>query len=92
MYVDWVRVYQAEETLIPIETFGIFTDNTPVDDGLTIGSNAEIYVWENTLTGSTTPPFEGTNVISWTTTGQGWFGGGIGSNVPLAFPILTTVI
>ncbi|MBN1326626.1 MAG: glycoside hydrolase family 16 protein, partial [Candidatus Cloacimonetes bacterium] len=83
MYVDWVRVYQTEENLIPVETFGIYTDLTPVDDALTIGSNAEIYVWENTLTGGSIPPYEGDNVISWTTTGQGWFGGGISSLAPI---------
>lgn len=83
MYVDWVRVYQKDHTLIPIESFGIFTDQTEVDAGLTVGVNAEIYVWENTLSAGTIPPYEGQNVISWTTTGVGWFGAGIQSNVPL---------
>lgn len=83
MFVDWVRVYQSEESLIPIETYGIFTDNTPVDDGLTVGVNAEIYVWENTLTPGTIPPYEGPNGITWNTAGQGWFGAGISSNTPL---------
>ena len=83
MYVDWVRVYQKEQSLIPIETFGIFTDETPVDAGLTVGLDAEIYVWENTLTGVTIPPYEGSNVISWITTGVGWFGAGIKSNTPV---------
>lgn len=83
MYVDWVRVYQDEQDLIPIETFGIFTDETPVDDGLLVGANAEIYVWENTLDTANIPPYEGSNVISWATTGQGWFGAGIQSNTPL---------
>jgi len=83
MYVDWVRVYQKEASLTPIETFGIFTDETPVDAGLLIGQNAEVYVWENTLSAGSIPPFEGDNVLSWATTGQGWFGGGIASNTPL---------
>ncbi|MDZ4181723.1 MAG: family 16 glycosylhydrolase [Candidatus Cloacimonadaceae bacterium] len=83
MMVDWVRVYQKDESLIPIETFGIFTDETPVDAGLVVGVDAEIYVWENTLTGGTIPPYEGPNVISWTTTGVGWFGAGIKSNSPI---------
>jgi len=83
MYVDWVRVYQKEQTLIPIESFGIFTDETEVDAGITVGLNANIYVWENTLTGGNIPPYEGDNVISWATTGLSWFGGGIASNIPL---------
>lgn len=83
MLVDWVRVYQTEESLIPLETFGIYTDETEVDAGLTIGVNSNIYVWENTLNGASIPPYEGENVISWSTAGAGWFGGGISSDVPV---------
>lgn len=82
MYVDWVRVYQKASILEPVETYGIFTDTTPVDDGLTVGANAEIYVWENTLAAGNMPPYEGDNVISWSTTGVGWFGAGIQANTP----------
>ena len=81
MYVDWVRVFQAEGP--DIGTYGIFTDETPVDAGLEVGVNAEIYVWENTLSGGTMPPYEADNVISWSTTGVGWFGGGISSTLPV---------
>lgn len=83
MYVDWVRVYQASQSLVPVQTFGLFTDTTPVDAGLQVGVDSEIYVWENTLTGGNIPPYEGSNVIAWNTTGVGWFGGGIASNAPL---------
>jgi len=83
MSIDWIRVYQREGLEDQITSFGIFTDETVVDDALEIGVNAEIYVWESTLTGGTIPPYEGSNVISWSSTGAGWFGGGISSNVPL---------
>lgn len=81
MYVDWVHVYQSAGPVIG--TYGLFTDETPVDAGLEVGVNAEIYVWENTLSGGSMPPYEGTNVISWSTTGVGWFGGGISSTLPV---------
>ncbi len=83
MLVDWVRVYQSEESLIPLETFGVFTDETPVDAGLTIEVDAQIYVWENTLNPATIPPYEGANVLAWTSAGVGWFGAGISSTTPL---------
>ncbi|MCF7919404.1 MAG: glycoside hydrolase family 16 protein [Candidatus Cloacimonetes bacterium] len=83
MYVDWVRVYQGESDTAEISSYGIFTDETVVDAGLTVGLNAEIYVWENTLEAASIAPFEGDNVIAWSTTGVGWFGGGISSNVPV---------
>jgi hypothetical protein len=64
-------------------TFGIFTDETPVDDGITVGANAAIYVWENTLAAGTITPYEGPNAMAFQTTGQGWFGGGILVDTPL---------
>ncbi|MBS3767882.1 MAG: glycoside hydrolase family 16 protein [Candidatus Cloacimonetes bacterium] len=83
MYIDWIRAYQSKNGSEQVETFGIFTDETQVDDSLLIGVDSEIYVWENTLTAANIPPYEGENVIAWATAGQAWFGGGIQSNSPL---------
>jgi len=91
MLVDYIRVYewngQGEVTLGPpspkFGTFGIYTDETPVDDELIAQETSEIYVWEGTLTDGTIPPYEGDNVLSWQTAGLGWFGAGIMSIQPL---------
>lgn len=91
MYVDYIKVYewngQGEVHSGPPDfesgTFGIFTDETPTNNGLEAGVNAEIYVWEGTLTDGTIPPYEGENGISWITTGAGWFGAGIMSIQPV---------
>lgn len=91
MYVDYIKIYewndQGEIWLGPpyqeIGTFGLFTDTTPVDNGLVPGADAEIYVWEGTLTDGSIDPFEGDNVLSWATTGLGWFGAGIMSLQPV---------
>jgi len=64
-------------------TFGIFTDETPVNDELVPGITSEIYVWEGTLIEGSIPPYEGENVLSWQTAGLGWFGAGIMSMQPL---------
>jgi beta-glucanase (GH16 family) len=81
MFIDWIKAYQLKSE--PIERFGIFTDTTPVDDRITPGMDSEIYVWEETLTGGAIAAYEGPNVITFRTTGKGWFGGGIMSNWPL---------
>ena len=88
MYVDYVRVYQynghgkvetnygdlAQETGV----FGVYTEETPVNASLTFGSDAEIYVWGNTLQpGPATAPAEGQDALNWVTTDAGWFGAGI---------------
>jgi hypothetical protein len=77
MAVAYIRTSPGDHT------FGIFTDETPVDDGITVGANAAIYVWENTLAAGAILPFEGANAMSFQTTGQGWFGGGILVDTPL---------
>jgi beta-glucanase (GH16 family) len=91
MYVDYIKVMewngQGEVNFGPpqaeLGTFGIYTDETPVDNELIAGENAEIYVWEGTLTDGNIPPYEGENGISWVTTGMGWFGAGVMSIQPV---------
>ncbi|MDO9694203.1 MAG: T9SS type A sorting domain-containing protein [Candidatus Latescibacteria bacterium] len=91
MYVDYIRLYewngQGEVSLGPppqeIGTFGIYTDETPTNDGLVPDVSAEIYVWEGTLTDGSLAPYEGDNVLSWQTAGSGWFGAGIMSMQPV---------
>ena len=91
MYVDYIQIREwnghGNVHIGPPEfeggTYGLFTDTTPVDNGLIPGENAEIYVWEGTLSEGSIPPFEGENGITWTSTGSGWFGAGIMSIQPV---------
>ncbi|MFO8145151.1 MAG: FlgD immunoglobulin-like domain containing protein [Candidatus Syntrophosphaera sp.] len=91
MYIDYIKVWrwngQGEVHQGPPDfesgTYGIFTDETPTDNGLEAGLDAEIYVWEGTLAPGSIPPYEGDNGISWITTGLGWFGAGIMSIQPV---------
>lgn len=91
MYIDYIKVYQwngqGDVHLGPPPfqsgSYGIYTDQTPTDNALAIGVDAEIYVWEGTLAPGSIPPYEGDNVISWTSTGMGWFGAGIMSVQPV---------
>ena len=91
MYVDYIRIMEwnghGSVHIGPPEfqggTYGIFTDSTPVDNGLLAGSDAEIYVWEGTLSEGSIPPFEGENGITWASTGSGWFGAGVMSIQPV---------
>ncbi|MBB3193821.1 glycoside hydrolase family 16 protein [Roseateles terrae] len=90
MYVDYVRVYQLDGkgevklgSQITPETgkFGVFTDNTTVNNKLVAGTSSDIFLWNPASSGAgNIGPFEGSNVIAWSynTPGQ-WFGGGIQS-------------
>ncbi len=91
MYVDYIKVMewneQGDVQLGPPSTqsgtFGIYTDETPTDNGLFSVEEAQIYVWEGTLSEGNIPPYEGGNGISWVTNGLGWFGAGIMSAQPI---------
>ena len=91
MLVDYIKVMKwgshGEVNIGPPEfqegDFGLFTDLTEVNNYLTPGLDAEIYVWEGTLTDGSIDPFEGENGISWSSTGLGWFGAGIMSMQPI---------
>ena len=90
MYIDYIKVYewnnQGDVHLGPPntggESLGLFTDNTPTNNSLIPEVDSHIYVWENTLADGSIPSYEGENVISWATTGAGWFGAGIMSIQP----------
>ena len=90
MYVDYVRVHKwnghgsvaFSDGTIPAEqgTFGVYTDETPVNNELTFGTDAEFFVFGETLNASNGAPYEGDNVLSFTNDpSKGWFGAGITS-------------
>ena len=91
MYLDYIKVYEWNEQgevhvgppTFEDGTFGVFTDETPVNNSLEAGLSSQIYVWEGTLSDGTIPPYEGDNGITWQTTGIGWFGAGIMSIQPV---------
>jgi hypothetical protein len=85
-YIDNILFYYGDSEDVPtpeVGSLGVYTDTTPVNRQLVIEEDAFIYVWEGTLVSGDIEPFEGENVISWTTTGTGWFGAGIASVDPV---------
>lgn len=90
MYVDYVRVYQLDgkgevklgSQITPeVGKFGVFTDNTTVNNKLVAGTSSDIFLWNTASSGAgNIAPFEGSNVIAWSYNAPGqWFGGGIQS-------------
>lgn len=88
MYVDYVRVYQLDgkgtvklgnQTVPETGKFGVFTDNTAVNNKLVAGTSSDIFLWNAASSGAgNTAPYEGSNVIAWNYTAPGqWFGGGV---------------
>ncbi len=90
LYIDYVRVYEwngygsveldYNELVAETGPFGVYTEDTPVNNSLSFGLDSEIYVWGETMQDGTTEAYEGNEVIAWETlNANSWFGGGIAS-------------
>jgi len=90
MYVDYVRVYELDgkgEVKLgvgitqEVGKFGVFTDNTPVNNGQALGTSADFYIWNTgSMGGGNIPPYEGSNVLALNYFAPGqWFGGAVAS-------------
>jgi len=88
MYVDYVRVSEWNGhgsvefnygQLTPENgRFGVFTDDTSINNQLNLGIDGEVYAWGGTVQEGNIPPYEGNNVIAWNTVNaNSWFGGGV---------------
>ena len=80
--VDWIRLYDNPYTELyygedEVESgnFGVFTETTPVNDAITYGTDAELYVWNN-LTSVPVTPQEGSEAWSFNAAPGNWFGMG----------------
>jgi len=89
-YVDYVRVYQLDglgevklgNGIQPeVGKFGVFTDTTPVNNGQSLGTSADFFIWNTgAMSGGNIPPFEGPNVLALNYSAPGqWFDGAIQS-------------
>jgi beta-glucanase (GH16 family) len=89
-YVDYVRVYELDGKgevklglgITPeVGKFGVFTDNTPVDNKQVPGVSADVYIWnQGSMTAGDLPPYEGSGVLAFRYFAPGqWFGGSIQS-------------
>jgi hypothetical protein len=84
MYVDWIRLRENEWTEyykigehVEEACFGVFTETTPVKNSLKLGTDAHLYLWENTLTPIEVNPYEGTEGWSFKSNPGSWFGAGV---------------
>ncbi len=63
---------------ITSEYYGVFTENPNVPNKFLIDDvNGVIYVWENTLSSIPATPYDGEEVLSYSSTGAGWWGFGV---------------
>lgn len=90
LYIDYVRVYEwngygsveldYNELVAETGPFGVYTEDTPVNNSLSFGLDSEVYVWGETMQDGTIEAYEGNEVIAWETLNtNSWFGGGMAS-------------
>ncbi|WP_179091311.1 Ig-like domain-containing protein [[Flexibacter] sp. ATCC 35208] len=89
MEVDYIRLYQditkGDELILgtndaPEGNFGIFTDNTVVNNQVTLGKDANLYYWNNITNIPNPVPFEGSHVWGLHAAAGNWFGLGVAND------------
>jgi beta-glucanase (GH16 family) len=90
MLVDYIRLYQdishGDQLLLgsdnaPEGNYGIFTDNTPVNDKVVFGqAGANLFYWNNITDIASATPFEGSHVWAFHANAANWFGLGVTSD------------
>lgn len=83
MYIDYIRLYDNGDTELydasdvqETGNFGVLTENTPVNNAIQYGSDAELYIWNN-LTESTGTAFEGAEAWHFHAAAGAWWGMGV---------------
>ncbi len=83
MYIDYVRLYDNGDTelyfaedIAETGNFGVFTENTPVDNQVTYDVDTSLYLWNN-LTPGTGAAYEGDEAWHMTANAGAWFGMGV---------------
>ena len=90
MEIDYLKLYQdvtqGEELILgsnnaPEGNYGIFTDNTTVNDKVVFGQGANLFLWNNITSISPAPaPFEGGNGWAFHANAGNWFGLGVAND------------
>lgn len=82
---------KLEETSLPVsitvgdnsivaDQFGVFTDDSAIENKLTLGVDAYLYIWNNLSAIPNAAPYEGANVLAFTAGAGNWFGMGIAND------------
>lgn len=85
MQVDYVRLYQdhpdselyiGSDAAVPAGKFGVFTERTDTVAGAILGTDADLFLWNN-LTPIPATPYEGSEVLAFRANAGQWYGMGI---------------
>ncbi len=83
MYIDYIRLYDNGDTELfygedneESGVFGVFTETTPVDNGVIYETDASLFLWNN-LTEVADTAYEGSDVWSMTAAPGDWWGMGV---------------
>ena len=86
MYIDWIRLCDDGETQLFTENtieqgnFGVFTETAQIDNQVTYGDNANLYIWNN-LNAVEGTPFEGDEVWAFESPDAQWWGMGVSCSI-----------
>ncbi|WP_226645293.1 family 16 glycosylhydrolase [Microbulbifer variabilis] len=72
--IDDIYFSEGETKVIPGDIFALYSETAESDSTFELGTDGNLYVWENTLVEAPQSPFEGEKSLSYQSSGAGWFG------------------
>ncbi|XZZ31989.1 glycoside hydrolase family 16 protein [Microbulbifer sp. TRSA005] len=72
--IDDIYFSEGEAKNIPAGIFSVYSETSEADSTFKLGSDGNLFVWENTLLEVSQSPFEGEKSLSYQSSGAGWFG------------------
>ncbi|WP_444941048.1 discoidin domain-containing protein [Microbulbifer sp. ZKSA004] len=72
--IDDIYFSESVEKTTPSGTFSLYSENTEADSSFELGTDGNLYIWGETLIETSPSPYEGSESLSYTSAGAGWFG------------------
>lgn len=88
MVVDYIRIYDNDapgyqtelhfaEQSAKTGNIGVYSEGDGIDEHLTYGTDAELYVWNNMTAVNSSTPAEGSDVLAFEVAAGSWYGMGV---------------
>ncbi|WP_444936411.1 discoidin domain-containing protein [Microbulbifer sp. JMSA004] len=71
---DDIYFSESVDKTAPTGTFSIYSETTEADSTFELGTDGNLYIWGDTLIETSPSPYEGSESLSYTSSGAGWFG------------------
>ncbi len=78
--IDDIYFSESLAKTTPSGTFSLYSETAEADSSFELGADGNLHIWGETLAEGATSPYEGSESLSYASTGAGWFGMAFSAN------------